>query len=103
MTLPRGRRWGILIATVGGALMVLGGVGDLMIRELFPNHLRLLGYEASLAPEGAETLIHAEGANVLGMVRTGSPLFFAPLSFLLLVLLGVGLYLGTPRSEVEPL
>lgn len=62
----RRRDVGLLLARVGSALMALGGLADLTIRELLPNHREWLGFATTAVPEATETLVlallHALGA-----------------------------------------
>jgi hypothetical protein len=57
------------MAELGGALMVLGGVGDLLISRLLPSHVGFLGIAAHEVPVAVEKLtlavLHALGAALI--------------------------------------
>lgn len=57
------------MAQLGGALMMLGGVGDLVVRRLLPSHASFLGLAPNEIPVRTEALalalLHALGAALI--------------------------------------
>jgi hypothetical protein len=78
-----------------GASLVASGLAVLVLVQ----QARLSGHRLPLFT-AAGVAVLAEGVNAAGIYRIGSPLFVAPLSFMLLVLLGVALCL-IPRWELR--
>ncbi|MDB4972538.1 MAG: hypothetical protein JWN48_879 [Myxococcaceae bacterium] len=112
-----GARVGLVIAQVGGAAMIAGGVGDQLVRDLLPAHLALLGASGgSVSPQAASlvlALLHtvgyaliATGIATIALLRqlrsTGKPKFAVQAAVVALLAeganafhmhrLGIGLY-----------
>ncbi len=74
-----------LLRALGGALAAVGIAVLILLRFGSRTGSRLAYAGAAL------TAVIAEGPNVLGILSTGSPLFVAPLAFMLLVVAGSAL------------
>jgi hypothetical protein len=62
-------RWGVAVAQLGAVAMILGGVGDQLVRDLLPAHLALLGSPGgSVSPQVASVvlaLLHTVGCALI--------------------------------------
>ena len=92
MTSSARARLGIAVAQLGAVAMILGGLGDQLIRELLPTHIALLGSaHGRVSPQVASVvlaLLHtvgyaliASGIATLMLLRqlrlSGEPMFAA--------------------------
>lgn len=83
-----------LLRALGGALAAAGLAVLVLLR-----FGRLTKSRLAYAAAGA-TALFAEGSNALGILSTGSPVFVAPLVFMLLVVAGCALCLRSLRPAI---
>lgn len=84
-----------LLRALGGALAAAGLAVLVLLR-----FGRSTGSRIAYGAAGLVALL-AEGSNTLGLLRTGSPVFIAPLVFMVLVVGGCALCLAATRPATD--